>query len=183
MTIYQHLETRPSLGKNVYVAPNAAVIGDVHLGDDASVWFSCVLRGDCFPIRVGARTNIQDGSVVHVTQGFAATTIGDDVTIGHMALIHGCTIGHRCLIGMGSILLDNCSIGDECIVAAGSLITPGTVIPPRSFVMGRPGKVVRAVTDDDLAWASQPAKLYQGYAETFRSSVKEISQELALRKA
>src|SRR5690349_10964293 len=110
MAIYELSGHRPTIGSNVFVAPNATVIGDVVLGDDASIWFGAVLRGDCFPIRIGARTNIQDGSVVHITANMAATSIGDDVTVGHMVLLHGCKVGHRCLVGMGSILLDNCEI-------------------------------------------------------------------------
>src|SRR5215472_4835527 len=102
MTLYAHQSRVPELGRDVYVAPTGVVIGDVVLGDQASVWFGSVLRGDCYPIRVGARTNIQDGTVVHVTGGRSRTTIGDDVTVGHMALLHGCTVGNRVLVGMGS---------------------------------------------------------------------------------
>ena len=119
MPLYEHKGVRPTLGRDVFIAPNATVIGDVHLGDEASVWFGAVVRGDVFPIRFGARTNVQDGSVVHVTGGQAATTVGDDVTIGHMVLLHGCTVGNRCLIGMGSILLDGAEIGEERLIGAG----------------------------------------------------------------
>lgn len=153
----------------MYVAPNATIIGDVELGDDASVWFSTVIRGDVFPIRIGARTNIQDGSVVHVTGGKASTSVGDDVTVGHMVLLHGCTIGHRCLIGMGSIVLDQAEVGDDCVVAAGSLVAPGARIPPGSLVMGRPAKVVRPVTEADRNWISESVRLYVDYAKTFSS--------------
>ncbi len=141
----------------------------MHLGDESSVWFGAVLRGDVFPIRFGTRTNVQDGSVVHVTGGQAATTVGDDVTIGHMVLLHGCTVGNRCLIGMGSIVLDGAEIGDECLVAAGTLISPRTKIPPRSMVMGRPGKVVSLLTDAHLRMVRDAGNLYVGYARTFRS--------------
>jgi carbonic anhydrase/acetyltransferase-like protein (isoleucine patch superfamily) len=170
MAIYEHKGVRPTLGRGVFIAPNATVIGDVHLGDEASVWFSTVIRGDVYPIRFGKRTNVQDGSVVHVTGGKAATTVGDDVTIGHMVLLHGCTVGNRCLIGMGSVLLDGAEIGDECLVAAGSLVAPKTKIPPRSMVMGRPGKVVRALTDKDVEMVREAGELYVGYAKTFLSS-------------
>jgi carbonic anhydrase/acetyltransferase-like protein (isoleucine patch superfamily) len=169
MAIYEHMGVRPTLGKDVFVAPNATVIGDVHLGDESSVWFGAVIRGDVFPIRFGVRTNVQDGSVVHVTGGQAATTVGDDVTIGHMVLLHGCTIGDRCLIGMGSIVLDGAEIGDECLIAAGTLVAPRTKIPPRSMVMGRPGKAVRALGEKDLAMVREAGRLYVGYAATFRS--------------
>jgi carbonic anhydrase/acetyltransferase-like protein (isoleucine patch superfamily) len=112
---------------------------------------------------------VQDGSVVHVTGGKAATTVGDDVTIGHMVLLHGCTVGNRCLVGMGSILLDGAEIGDECLIAAGTLVSPRTKIPPRSMVMGRPGKVVRALDERDLAMVREAGGLYVEYARTFRS--------------
>src|SRR5580698_1258338 len=126
MGLYALGDIVPTLGRDVFLADNAIVIGDVHLGDEASVWFGAVLRGDYFPIRVGARTNIQDNAVLHITAGQAATTIGDDVTIGHAAIVHGCTIGNRCLVGMGSTVLDGAVVGDDSFVAAGSLVTPGT---------------------------------------------------------
>lgn len=174
MAVYEYQGTRPVLGPRVFVAPNAAVIGDVHLGEDASVWYSVTVRGDSYPIRVGARTNIQDGSVVHVTGGKAATTIGDDVTIGHLALIHGCTIGHRCLIGMGSVVLDGAEIGDECLVAAGSLVAPRTKIPSRSMVMGRPARPVRAITDADLEMILSAGRVYVEGARTFASDAVKL---------
>jgi carbonic anhydrase/acetyltransferase-like protein (isoleucine patch superfamily) len=170
MPLYEFQGIRPKVGRDVYVAPNATVIGDVVLGDESSVWFGSVIRGDVFPIRFGARTNLQDGCVVHVTGGKASTTIGDDVTVGHMALLHGCVVGCRTLIGMGSIVLDGAEVGDECILAAGSLVAPGAKIPARSLAMGRPAKVVRALTDADLAWVREAGSLYVGYARTFRSS-------------
>lgn len=174
MPLYEHLGVAPRLGKDVFVADNATLIGDVEIGDASSVWFSTVIRGDVYPIRLGARTNIQDGSVIHVTGDHAATTVGDDVTVGHMVLLHGCTVGHGCLIGMGSVLLDGSNIGDESIVAAGSLVSPNTVFPPRSFVMGRPARVKRAVTDEDLVWVRAAGELYVQYAETFRTQVRRL---------
>lgn len=166
--------TRPTLGKDVYVAPNAVVIGDVVLGDEASVWFGVTIRGDIYPIRIGARTNIQDGSVVHVTGGKAATTVGNDVTVGHMALLHGCTVGDRVLVGMGSILLDGAVVGDDAIVGAGSLVAPRAVIPPRTLAMGRPARVVRELTDEDLVWAREASGLYVQYARKFTAKVRQI---------
>ena len=160
---------RPTLGDDVFVAPNATVIGDVHLGDASSVWFGCVLRGDVFPIRIGARTNIQDGSVVHVTGGKSQTTVGDDVTVGHMALLHGCSVGHRVLVGMGSVVLDDAFLEDDVVLAAGSLVPPGMRIPARSLAMGRPAKVVRALGEKDLAWVREAGNLYVAYAAAFRS--------------
>jgi gamma-carbonic anhydrase len=174
MAVYELAGVRPTLGKRVFVAANASVIGDVHLGDEASVWFGAVLRGDYYPIRVGARTNIQDNSVVHITAEQAATTIGDDVTVGHAAIIHGCTIGNFCLVGMGSIVLDGVVVGDESFIAAGSLVTPGTIIPPRSFVLGRPAKVVRPVSEKDLAWIRHASVVYAGYARDFREKLRRV---------
>ncbi len=142
MTVYELQGVRPTLAVDVFVAPNATVIGDVVIGASSSIWFGTVVRGDVYPIRIGARTNVQDNTVIHVTTGLSSTTIGDDVTIGHGAIVHGCTIGNRCLVGMGSIILDDAVIGDDCFVAAGSLVTPRTNIPPGSMVRGRPAKVV-----------------------------------------
>lgn len=169
MPIYQHEEHVPQLGNDVFVAPNAVVLGDVILGDESSVWFGVTVRGDVFPIRIGARTNIQDGSVVHVTNGRSATTVGDDVTVGHMALLHGCTVGDRALVGMGSIVLDDAVIGADAIVGAGSLVPPGMKIPPRVLVLGRPAKIIRELTDEDLVWTRAAGSLYVQYARTFLS--------------
>jgi carbonic anhydrase/acetyltransferase-like protein (isoleucine patch superfamily) len=174
MAIYELKGVRPRVGRDVFVAEGARVIGDVHLGDAASVWFNAVLRGDYMPIRVGARTNIQDNAVVHITSGVSGATIGDDVTVGHSAIIHGCTVGNGCLIGMSSVVLDGAIIGDASFVAAGTLITPGTIVPPRSFVVGRPGKVLRAVTERDLTSLRESASRYAQYAGEFRDGCKRI---------
>jgi carbonic anhydrase/acetyltransferase-like protein (isoleucine patch superfamily) len=172
--IYRYKDTRPTLGERVYIAPNAAVIGDVTLGDDASVWFSVTVRADLEPIRIGARTNLQDGSVVHVTGGKSGVSIGDDCTVGHLALVHGCTIGHRVLVGMGSTVLDGAEVGDDVIIAAGSLVTPRMVIPPMSMVMGRPAKVVRSLTENDVAWVRASVLSYVESARAFREDVEPI---------
>ena len=169
MALYAYKGIRPRVGRGVFIAPSATIIGDVELGDESSVWFGAVLRGDVMPIRVGARTNVQDGSVVHVTAGSASTTLGDDVTVGHMALLHGCSVGDRVLVGMGSVLLDGSVIEDESIVAAGSLVPPGTRVPARSLAMGRPARVVRALAEKDLEWVREAGRLYVGYARTFAS--------------
>jgi carbonic anhydrase/acetyltransferase-like protein (isoleucine patch superfamily) len=174
MPLYAYKGKRPRLGRDVFVAPNAVVIGDVELGDEASVWFSAVIRGDEMPIRFGKRTNLQDGSVVHITSETAATTVGDDVTVGHMVLLHGCTVGDAVLVGMGSILLDGSVVEDGCIIAAGSLVSPGTRIPARSLAMGRPARVVRAVTEEDRAWIEKAGRLYVGYARSFMSKTFEV---------
>jgi gamma-carbonic anhydrase len=170
MPLYEYLATRPRLGRDVYIAPNATVIGDVVLGDESSVWFGAVIRGDVMPIRFGKRTNLQDGSVVHVTGGTASTTVGDDVTVGHMVLLHGCTVGNRVLVGMGSVLLDGSVIEDDAIVAAGSLVSPGTRIPQGALAMGRPARVVRQLKDSDRDWVREAGRLYVEYARTFASA-------------
>ena len=158
----------PRLGKEVFVAEGAQVIGDVHLGDHASVWFNSVVRGDVGTIRIGARTNIQDLCVIHVTGGQFDTTLGDDVSVGHRAVMHGCTIRDAALIGIGAVLLDGCEIGEEAIVGAGALVTPGTRIPPRVLALGSPAKVVRPLTGAEIAFRRQHAAQYVEYARTYR---------------
>jgi carbonic anhydrase/acetyltransferase-like protein (isoleucine patch superfamily) len=141
----------PTVDPTAYVDLSAQVIGDVHIGAESSVWMNVVIRGDVHRIRIGARTNVQDGTIVHVQGGTHPTTIGDEVTIGHGAIVHGCTIEDRCLIGMGAILLNGVNVGAESIVAAGSLVPEGFVVPARSLVMGSPATVRRALTDADAA--------------------------------
>src|SRR5947207_2396955 len=136
----------PIIAPSAFVAPGVHIIGDVHIGEHSSIWFNCVLRGDCYYIRIGEYTNIQDGTVIHVTTERSATFIGNRVTVGHSAVLHGCTVKDRSLIGIGAIVLDDVIVGEESFIAAGSLVTPGTVIPPRSMVMGAPAKIRRQVT-------------------------------------
>ena len=138
-------DMRPHIGRGVFLAETCALIGDVVVGDEASIWYAAVLRGDTMPIRIGARTNLQDGAIVHVTSGQFGTEIGDDCTIGHGAIVHACTIEDHCLIGMGSTILDGARVGRGSLVGAGALITPGSVIPPSSLVLGAPARVVRPV--------------------------------------
>jgi len=177
MPLYEYEGARPTLGSGVYVAPNATVIGDVTIGDESSLWFGAVVRGDLMPIRFGKRTNLQDGSVVHVTGGKTNTVVGDDVTIGHLVLLHGCTVGDRVLIGMGSILLDGAVIEDDVFVGAGSLVTPGTRIPSGSLAMGRPARVVRTLTDTDRVWIRESGRVYVESARTYLSSaVRRIDE-------
>jgi carbonic anhydrase/acetyltransferase-like protein (isoleucine patch superfamily) len=135
----------PRLGRGVFLAETAAVIGDVEIGDDSSVWYATVLRGDVMAIRIGARTSVQDGTVVHVTGGKLGTTIGSDCTIGHSAIVHACVVEDGCLIGMGSTILDGARIGRGSLVGAGALVTPGTDIPAGSLVLGAPARVVRPI--------------------------------------
>ena len=139
----------PHLGKNVYISETAAVIGDVILGDDVSIWFGAVIRGDMHFIRVGSRSNIQDNAVVHVTTAVSSTHIGSGVTVGHGAIIHGCTIENDCMIGMGAIVMDDAVIGAGSLVGAGALIPPNMKVPPKSLVVGMPGKVVRGVNNEE----------------------------------
>jgi carbonic anhydrase/acetyltransferase-like protein (isoleucine patch superfamily) len=175
MGIYELRGVRPSLGRDVFVADTAAVVGDVHLGDEASVWFGAVVRGDYRSIRIGARSNVQDNAVIHIStqrgEG-GGTAVGADVVVGHAAVLHACTVGDACLVGMGAIVLDGAVIGDETLIAAGSLVTPGTVVPPRSFVLGRPAKAIRPVTDAEVAAIRDSAAKYVGFARDFRTALR-----------
>ena len=146
------------------------MIGDVELGAESSVWMNAVVRGDVHSIRIGARSNVQDATVVHVMNGTHPTTIGDDVTIGHAAVVHGCTIGNRVLIGMGAILLNGATIGDDSIVAAGTLVTEETTVPPRSLVMGSPGRVKRQLTDAEVASILEYSDRYVNYRLDYLSA-------------
>jgi carbonic anhydrase/acetyltransferase-like protein (isoleucine patch superfamily) len=146
-----------------YVDASAQVIGEVEIGAESSVWMNVVIRGDINRIRIGRRSNVQDLTVVHVMRGTHATTIGDEVTIGHSAVVHGCTIEDRVLIGMAAVLLNGVHVGHDSIVAAGTLLTEGTTIPPRSLVMGRPGTVTRELTDEEVAKIRWYADSYVGY--------------------
>lgn len=160
----------PQLDASVFVDQSAQVIGDVAIGPESSVWMNCVVRGDVHRIRIGAQSNVQDGTVVHVMRGTHPTTIGDKVTIGHGCLIHGCTIEDRVLVGMGAIILNGAVIGADSIVAAGTLVTERSVIPPRSLVMGSPGKVRRTLSDAEVASILDYAARYVGYRLDYMSA-------------
>ena len=149
--IETYKEHTPTVHPTAFVHAHAVVIGDVCIGARASIWPGVVLRGDQGSIHIGDETSIQDGSIGHATGGLSTTSIGARCTVGHKALLHGCTVEDDCLIGMGAILMDNCVIGRESVVAAGALIPVGRVIPPRSLVVGAPGKVVRQLTDEDVS--------------------------------
>lgn len=146
-----------------FIDDSAQVIGDVEVGEESSIWMCAVVRGDVHWIRIGRRSNVQDGTVVHAMTGTHPTAIGSDVTIGHAAVIHGCTIEDECLIGMGSILLNGSRVGAQSIVAAGTLLTENMKVPPRSLVMGSPGKVRRLLTHDEVAGIRQYAERYAAY--------------------
>ncbi len=162
-----HHGVAPRLGARVFVADTARVIGDVTLGDGSSVWFGSVLRGDVHHIRVGARVNIQDMTMIHVTSGRHATIIEDEVTIGHRVTLHGCTVRRRALIGMGAIVLDRAEIGEEAMLGAGALVTPGTVIPPRTLAVGSPARVKRDLTPEEVAHLADSALHYERLAATY----------------
>ncbi|MBK7582777.1 MAG: gamma carbonic anhydrase family protein [Myxococcales bacterium] len=139
----------PRIAAGCFLAENAVIVGDVELGPDVNVWYGAVLRGDCGRIKIGARTNVQDLCMIHMTTGISHSEIGEDVTIGHSVVIHGARVGNRVLLGMGSIILDNVEIGDDCLIAAGSVLPPRMKIPARSLVRGSPAKVIREVTHDE----------------------------------
>lgn len=159
----------PEIHPTTFLAENAAVIGDVKIGEGSSIWYNVTIRGDVMPIRVGRETNVQDGSVIHGTYGKYGTTLGDRVTIGHLVMLHGCEVGDHSLIGMGVTLMDGVKIGQDSIVGAGSLVTEGKEFPPRSLILGRPGKVVRELSIDELSRLQQSADNYILYATWYRS--------------
>jgi len=159
----------PQIAASAYIDPASVIIGDVVIGEDASVWPLCVVRGDVNYIRIGARTNIQDGSVLHVMKDEYPLILRDDITVGHSVTLHGCTIESRCLIGMRSTVLNGVVIGEGSIIAAGALLTERTVIPPRSLVMGSPGKVKRTLTDADQATIDMYARRYVEYKKIYRA--------------
>ena len=152
----------PRVHPTAFIDDSAQVIGDVEVGEESSVWMSVVIRGDLHRIRIGRRSNIQDGTMIHLTRTHPVT-IGDSVTVGHAAILHGCTIEDRCLIGMGAILLNGAHIGTESIVAAGTLVVEDMTVPPRSLVMGSPGRVKRALTDAEVLDIQGYADRYVGY--------------------
>jgi carbonic anhydrase/acetyltransferase-like protein (isoleucine patch superfamily) len=150
----------PQIAEDAFIAENATIIGDVVIGPLASVWYGAVLRGDVGPIHVGAGTNIQDLACLHTTHGLSQLELGEYVTVGHGAILHGAKVGSGCLIGMGSIVLDNAVIGDESLVAAGSVVTPRTTVPPRSLVRGQPGRVARPLTEEEWSQGRVSAAYY-----------------------
>lgn len=160
---------RPEVGEGAFLADNAVLIGDVVVGRRSSIWFGAVLRGDVFPIRIGDETSIQDNSVIHVTDGRNATVVGSRVTIGHSVTLHGCRIGDRCIVGMGSIVLDRAEIGDRCIIGAGAVVTPGTRIPPNTLAIGAPARPKRELTAEELSWIESSADHYVDLARRYGS--------------
>ena len=163
----------PKLDPTVFVAPTAVIIGDVIIGENSSVWFGTVVRGDYQPIRIGAYTNVQDNATVHV-MGDAPTEIGDHVIIGHNALIHSRKIGNHCLIGMGSILLGYTEVGENCIIGAGTLLAQRKKIPPNSLVYGNPAKIVRSLRDDEIEALHESAENYHIYAQKYMEELAKL---------
>lgn len=156
----------PGIAASAYVAESADVIGDVEIGENASIWFTAVLRGDIEPIRIGANSNIQDGSVVHTLLG-SPVVVGDWVTVGHRAVLHGCTVANNCLIGIGAVLLNDVRVGEGSIIGAGALVPERTVIPPRSLYLGVPARLRRQLTESDQQFIRAHAQHYLGYKDIY----------------
>ncbi|MEP6788294.1 MAG: gamma carbonic anhydrase family protein [Acidobacteriota bacterium] len=150
----------PKIHETAFIAEDAIVIGDVEIGEDASIWFGSIIRGDVNFIRIGAGTNIQDSTVIHVSSKTHSTVLEENITVGHRVVLHGCHVESGCLIGIGAILMDGVRVGKNSLVAAGSLLTPGTQIPPNSLVMGSPAKVKRELTTDELAYLDRSWRNY-----------------------
>jgi carbonic anhydrase/acetyltransferase-like protein (isoleucine patch superfamily) len=171
--IRTYLGHAPQIAASAYIDPQAVVIGDVVIGEHSSVWPCAVLRGDVNFMRIGARTNIQDGSVLHVMRDTNPLILGDNVTVGHAVVLHGCTIESRCLIGMGSIILNGARIGTGSIIAAGTLVPERAIVPPGSLFMGQPGKLRRTLIAEDLESIDGYAQRYVEYKETYKSQSGE----------
>ncbi len=158
---------KPTIPDSCFIEDTAVVIGDVVMGEECSVWFNAVIRGDVHYIRMGNRTNVQDLCMLHVTHDTHPLVIGNEVTIGHSVVLHGCTIKDRVLVGMGAIVMDGAVIGEDSVVGAGALVVEGTVVPPKSVILGSPGRVRRGVSDAELAWIKESAANYVKYASQY----------------
>jgi carbonic anhydrase/acetyltransferase-like protein (isoleucine patch superfamily) len=166
--VYSFRGKTPKLHPSVFKTPSAEIIGDVEIGADASLWFNVVVRGDVHWIRIGDGTNIQDGSILHVTHKKSPLTIGNNVTVGHSVTLHGCTIRDFVLVGMRAVVMDDAEIGEESIIGAGALVTQGAKIPPRSLVIGSPAKVARSLNDEEIKFLHQSAENYKQYVKWYR---------------
>ncbi|BDG07265.1 gamma carbonic anhydrase family protein [Anaeromyxobacter paludicola] len=158
----------PRLHPSVFAVDDALVIGDVEVGEQSSLWFGAVVRGDVNYIRIGARTNVQDQTVIHVTNGTHPTVVGDDVTLGHRVTLHGCTIQSRCLVGIGAVVMDGAVVSEDSMVGAGSLVPPSMVVPSGTLVLGSPARVKRELTREEIAFFRKSAQNYVAYAEQYR---------------
>lgn len=163
----------PTIAPSAFVEETAVVIGDVGIGSESSVWFQAVIRGDVHYIRIGHRTNIQDLCLLHVAHDTHPLILGDDITVGHHAVLHGCTIHDRVLVGMGAIIMDGVVIEEDCIIGAGALITERTHIPSKSLVLGSPAKVTRVLTDAEVQWIKESAANYSRYAQQYVAEQQE----------
>lgn len=157
----------PQLHDTVFAADGAVVVGDVQIGEHSSLWFGAVVRGDVHHVRIGARTNVQDLSVIHVTSRTHPTEVGDDVTLGHRVTLHGCTVRDRCLIGIGAVVMDGAVVGEESLVGAGALVPPGMVVPPRTLALGSPAQVKRALTPEEIAFFRTSSDRYVRHAQQY----------------
>src|SRR5438477_3117799 len=166
---------RPQIAASAYIDPAAVIIGDVVIGEDSSVWPCSVVRGDVHYIRIGARTNIQDGSILHVMKDEYPLILGDDITVGHSVTLHGCTIESRCLIAMRATILNGVVVGEGSIIAAGTLLTERTIIPPCSLVVGSPGKIKRSLTPIDQEMIDRYAQRYVEYKDVYRNEMSGAS--------
>jgi carbonic anhydrase/acetyltransferase-like protein (isoleucine patch superfamily) len=173
MPLYEIGGHRPQIAPDAWVAPSVDLIGDVHLAELASVWFGAVIRADNTPIMVGARANVQDGAMLHSDPG-APCTLGEDVTVGHHAILHGCTIGNRTLIGMGATILNRAVIGEDCLVGAGALVTEGKIFPPGHLIVGSPAKAIRPLDDLQKAMLKASAALYAAKQRDYAQSLRRV---------
>lgn len=170
MIIRSYKNITPKIDGSAFIAENAVVIGDVEIGAGTGIWYGCVLRGDVNDIKIGKRTNIQDGTVIHTSLGVQGTYIGDDVTVGHMALLHACTIGNKAFIGMQSLIMDEVVVEDEAMIAAGSMVTPLKRIPKHQLWGGRPAKYMRDMTTEEIEYLQTSADRYAALAQEYKSS-------------
>ena len=170
MIIRPYKNITPKIEATAFLAENVSIIGDVEIGADTGIWYGCVLRGDVNDIKIGKRTNIQDGTVIHTSLGVQGTYIGDDVTVGHMALLHACTIGNKAFIGMQSLIMDEVIVEDEAMVAAGSMVTPRKRIPRHQLWGGRPARYMRDMTPEEIEYLQISADRYAALAQEYKSS-------------
>ncbi len=173
MPIYQLGDVRPRIDETAYITDSATVIGDVTLKANASVWYGVTLRGDTEPIVIGENSNIQEGTTLHTDKGYPLT-VGDNVTVGHQAMLHGCTIGDGSLIGIQAVVLNGAKIGRNCLVGAGALVTEGKEFPDNSLIIGSPAKAVRTLTGEQIAGLAKSADMYVERAKNYRQNLKKI---------
>jgi gamma-carbonic anhydrase len=170
MLVKSFQNTHPNIHETAFIAENAVIIGEVEIGENASVWYNCVLRGDVNFIKIGAKTNVQDGTIIHVSRKDYPTVLEDEVTVGHSVTLHGCYVERGSLIGIGAIILDGARIGANSLIAAGSLVTPNTIIPPNSFVLGSPARVKQEMSADEIA---NMQKFWQNYVTLSEIYIKD----------